>query len=114
MWQRAEEGAKALKHYQKSAVSAQNGKIFAKMARLHRRARNWKAMANNIKKALEKGGVPNPENLYIALGTAYVKLNQSGKALKAFESVMEKTKAKTSHIKQAREWILYVQKLENP
>ena len=114
LWQRAEEGTKALKHYQKSAVFAQDGKIFAKMARLHRRARNWKAMANNIKKALEKGGIPNPENLYIALGTAYVKLNQSGKALKAFESVMEKTKAKTSHIKQAREWILYVQKLEKP
>ena len=113
LWQRAQEGEKALKHYQKSAIFAKDGKIFAKMARLHRQFRDWKAMAKNIQKALEKGQVSRPENLYISLGTAYLQLKQNQKALKAFESVIERTKAKTSSIKRARQWIAYIQTIES-
>ncbi len=113
LWQRAENIPKALKHYQKSSAFAKKGKIFAKMGRLYTRTRNWKAVVKNMTLAIQKGGIKHLEQIYISLGVAHLQLKQYELALSAFESVMEKTRAKTQSIKMARQWITYTQTLKN-
>ena len=112
LWQRAEDIKKALNHYHKSSTFSKQGKIFAKMGRMYIRTRNWKAVISNMTQAIKKGGIKHLEQIYISLGVAHIQLKQYDLALRAFESVMEKTKAKTQSIKRARQWITYTQSLK--
>ena len=107
-WLRAEETKKALKAYEQSAPSAEDGKIFFKLGRIYLNNQEWSAAANNLTKALKKGGIKRLENLYISIGIAYINLKKYTEAIKSFEQVIA-TEAKGQHIKIARQWINYTQ-----
>lgn len=109
-WLRAEETKKALKAYELSAPSAEDGKLFFKIGRIYMNNQNWKTAVDNLEKALNKGGVKHLENLYISIGVAYVNLKKYEEAVKSFEQVIV-TEAKGQHIKIARQWINYTQSL---
>ena len=109
-WLRSEETKKALKAYELAAPSSEDGKIFFKIGRIYMNNQNWNATADNLKKALNKGGIKRPENLYISIGIAYVNLKKYEEAVKSFEQVIA-TEAKGQHIKIARQWINYTQSL---
>ena len=109
-WLRAEEITKALAAYRLAASDAEDGKIFFKMARIYMSQQNWKEVIDNLKKALDKGGIKHLENIYISLGIAYVNLKQYEEAIKSFEQVIS-TEAKGQQIKIARDWINYTKRL---
>lgn len=109
-WLRAEETKKALRAYELAAPLAKDGKIFFKIGRIYMNNQNWNATVDNLNKALNKGGIKRPENLYISIGIAYLNLKKYEEAIKSFEQVIA-TEAKGQHIKIARQWINYTQSL---
>ncbi len=109
-WLRAEETAKALQAYNLAASSARDGKIFAKMGRIYMSNQNWRAVIDNFKKTLDKGGIKHPANIHIAIGIAYINLKKYKSAVKSFEQVIN-TKAQGQLIKRARQWIDYAHSL---
>ena len=75
--------------------------------------KNWKKAQQSWTKALKKGGIKYPEQIYISLGATQTYLKNYSKAIKSFEQVIH-TKAKGQVIKTARQWINYVQtRLDN-
>ncbi len=109
-WMRAYEMDKALQAYEKSAPFAKDGKLFAKVGRIYMSRQDWPAVVDNLKNALNKGGVRRPEHIYIALGAAYTNLKKYESAVQSFEQVIH-TEAKGKVIKTARQWINYVGRL---
>ena len=111
-WLRAEETKKALAAYHLAAPAAEDGKLFFKMSRIYMSNQNWSAVADNLQKALSKGGIKHLENIYISMGIAYVNLKKYAEAINSFEQVIA-TEAKGQHIKIARDWINYTKQLAN-
>ena len=109
-WLRAEEIKKALKAYELSAPSAEDGKIFFKIGRIYMQNQNWEATVDNLNKALNKGGIKRLETLYISIGIAYLNLKKYEEAVTSFEQIIV-IEAKGQHIKIARQWINYTQSL---
>ncbi len=109
-WERANETNKALKAYQLAGSSAKDGKIFAKIGHIYMKNKNWNKVVNSFTKALHKGNIKRPEQIYISIGIAQVNLKAYDKAIKSFEQVIN-TKATGQMIKTARQWINYTQSL---
>lgn len=111
-WETARETNEALKAYQLASSSAKDGKIFAKLGRIYKKNKNWKEMIKYLKKALRKGGIKRPADLYLQIGFAQVQLKTYHKAIKSFEQVIN-TKATVQTIKTARQLINYTQSLQH-
>ena len=109
-WLRAEEITPALEAYKKSAPLAKNGKVLAKMGQIYIQNGKWLEAINSFKKALEKGELKYPENIYISLGISYLGLKKYEQATTFFKKVSD-TKAKGQLIKVARQWIDYSKSL---
>jgi len=105
-WLRAEEITQALVAYKKASAKSEDGKIFAKIGRIHMSQRNWQGVVDNFIKSLEKGGIKKPEYTYISIGIAHLNLENYETAIQFFEKVIA-TETKRQLIKTARQWIDY-------
>lgn len=83
-WMKAKEIDRAVAPMERAAAASKDGQMYLQLADLHRARGQWGASANAIQKALRKGGLRDPGNAYLLLGTAQLNSKNLAPAKKSF------------------------------
>ncbi len=104
-WTQAEETEKAIVAYTASSQMATDGRIFAKLGRVYLDQEKWAEADKALTVGLKKGGIKNPQHVYMALGVARFNLKKFDQATEAF-TMAKKSSDKVTN--QAEQWITFV------
>jgi len=102
----AKEDEKAIPVLAKGAEVAEDGRFDEQLAQAFVNTEKWSKAIDAAKVAIDRGGLTNEGNMYLALGMSYFNLAQFDNALGAFEQA--KSFAATN--KTAKQWIAYVER----
>jgi tetratricopeptide (TPR) repeat protein len=70
-WIAAREYERALEPLGKAAQLSKDGNLYVRLAQLYLQNEDWKNAAENLQKAVDKGGLKDPGNTELMLGIAY-------------------------------------------
>ncbi len=105
-WTMAREMDRAVDAIDKLAELADDGEFFHRKAMLLNETGDWDGVVNSCRRALEKGGLENPGEVWILQGVALAELRRFDEAIDAFESA--KRDGSDNIRRNANAWIGYV------
>ena len=105
-WTMAREMNRAVDAIDKLAELADDGEFFHRKAMLLNETGDWDGVVNSCARALEKGGLENPGEVWILQGVALAELRRFDEAIEAFESA--KRDGSDNIRRNANAWIGYV------
>ena len=105
-WTMAREMNRAVEAIDKLAELADDGEFFHRKAMLLNETGDWDGVVNSCARALEKGGLENPGEVWILQGVALAELRRFEEAIEAFESA--KRDGSDNIRRNANAWIGYV------
>ena len=105
-WTMAREMDRAVDAIDKLAELADDGEFFHRKAMLLNETGDWDGVVNSCRRALEKGGLENPGEVWILQGVALAELRRFDEAIEAFESA--KRDGSDNIRRNANAWIGYV------
>ncbi|MDE0245473.1 MAG: hypothetical protein OXJ63_00770 [Gammaproteobacteria bacterium] len=105
-WTMAREMNRAVEAIDKLAELADDGEFFHRKAMLLNETGDWDGVVNSCARALEKGGLENPGEVWILQGVALAELRRFDEAIEAFESA--KRDGSDNIRRNANAWIGYV------
>ena len=105
-WTMAREMDRAVDAIDKLAELADDGEFFHRKAMLLNETGDWDGVVNSCARALEKGGLENPGEVWILQGVALAELRRFDEAIEAFESA--KRDGSDNIRRNANAWIGYV------
>ena len=105
-WTMAREMARAVDAIDKLAELADDGEFYHRKAMLLNETGDWDGVVDSCRRALEKGGLENPGEVWILLGVALAELRRFDEAIEAFESA--KNDGSDNIRRNANAWIGYV------
>ncbi|MCY3987916.1 MAG: hypothetical protein OXF94_04865 [Gammaproteobacteria bacterium] len=105
-WTMAREMNRAVDAIDKLAELADDGEFFHRKAMLLNETGDWDGVVNSCTRALEKGGLENPGEVWILQGVALAELRRFEEAIEAFESA--KRDGSDNIRRNANAWIGYV------
>ncbi|MCY3942115.1 MAG: tetratricopeptide repeat protein [Gammaproteobacteria bacterium] len=105
-WTMAREMNRAVDAIDKLAELADDGEFFHRKAMLLNETGDWDGVVNSCTRALEKGGLENPGEVWILQGVALAELRRFDEAIEAFESA--KRDGSDNIRRNANAWIGYV------
>lgn len=105
-WTMAREMERAVEAIDKLAELADDGEFFHRKAMLLNETGDWEGVVDSCGRALEKGSLENPGEVWILQGVALAELRRFDEAIQAFESAKREG---TDNIRRnANAWIGYV------
>ena len=105
-WTMAREMDRAVGTIDKLARLADDGEYYHRKAMLLNESGDWDGVVDSCRRALEKGGLESPGEVWILQGVALAELRRFGEAIEAFESA--KRDASDNIRRNANAWIGYV------
>lgn len=105
-WTMAREMDRAVDAIDKLAQLADDGEFFHRKAMLLNEMGDWDGVVDSCHRALEKGGLENPGEVWILQGVALAELRRFNEAIEAFESA--KRDGADNIRRNANAWIGYV------
>ncbi|MDE0679637.1 MAG: tetratricopeptide repeat protein [Gammaproteobacteria bacterium] len=105
-WTMAREMNRAVNAIDKLAELADDGEFFHRKAMLLNETGDWDGVVDSCARALEKGGLENPGEVWILQGVALAELRRFDEAIEAFESA--KRDGSDNIRRNANAWIGYV------
>ena len=105
-WTMAREMGRAVDTIDKLARLADDGEYYHRKAMLLNESGDWDGVVDSCRRALEKGGLESPGEVWILQGVALAELRRFGEAIEAFESA--KRDASDNIRRNANAWIGYV------
>ena len=105
-WTMAREMEKAVDAIGKLAERAEDGEFYHRKAMLLNETGDWEGVVDSCARALEKGGLDNPGEVWILQGVALAELRRFEEAIEAFESA--KREGAENIRRNANAWIGYV------
>jgi len=102
----AKEDEKAIPVLVKASEIAETGKFDAQLAQAYLNLEQWENALSSAEKAVERGGIDQIGNMYLAIGMANFNLQNFEQSLKAFDNA-KKIKASA---KMAQQWHQYVER----
>ena len=104
-WIEAREFQRAIAALQRAARLSGNGRPWLRLAQLHLEREDWNEAVTALKTALRKGGLRNPGQAWLLLGSAYFETGRTAAARQAFAQA----KRFPSTRKSATQWLKYLQ-----
>ena len=105
-WTMAREMDRAVDAIDKLADLADDGEFFHRKAMLLNETGDWDGVVDSCRRALDKGGLENPGEVWILQGVALAELRRFDEAIEAFESA--KREGSENIRRNANAWIGYV------
>jgi len=105
-WTMAREMDRAVNAIDKLAELADDGEFYHRKAMLLNETGDWDGVVDSCRRALEKGGLENPGEVWILMGVALAELRRFDDALEAFENA--KNEGPDNIRRNANAWIGYV------
>ena len=105
-WTLAREMDRAVHTIDKLAELSEDGEFYYRKAMLLNETGDWAGVVDSSRRALEKGGLENPGEVWILQGVALAELRRFEEAIEAFESA--KRDASDNIRRNANAWIGYV------
>ena len=105
-WTMAREMDRAVDAIDKLAELSEDGEFYYRKAMLLNETGDWGGVVDSARRALEKGGLENPGEVWILQGVALAELRRFDEALEAFESA--KRDGSDNIRRNANAWIGYV------
>ena len=103
-WLQAREQEKAIQAFTRAAPLSDNGNLYLQVAQLHIDRNEWQQGREALEKALAAGGLKQPGNAYLLLGIARMELEDTDKAVKAFEQAAQFSETS----KSANQWLRFI------
>ncbi len=103
-WIAAREYEKAIEPLTKAADLADDGKLYIRLGQVYMQREEWGEAARLFRKALAKGGLPDPGQAQLLLGISYYNNQQVDPARQAFRRAREHESSR----KQADAWIGHI------
>lgn len=104
-WQLAREWEKATDALQAAADKNPKGDLFQRLGQIFVEQEQWRQAADALQKALRKGGLDNPGNVYLLLGISYFELNRLDQAKTAFATAQKYARQR----KSAQQWLNFIE-----
>ena len=105
-WTMAREMDRAVETIDKLAQLSDDGEFFHRKAMLLNESGDWEGVVDSCSRALEKGGLENPGEVWILQGVALAELRRFDEAIKSFENA--KRDGSDNIRRNANAWIGYV------
>lgn len=105
-WTMAREMDRAVDTIDKLAQISDDGEFFHRKAMLLNESGDWEGVVDSCSRALEKGGLENPGEVWILQGVALAELRRFDEAIEAFENA--KRDGSDNIRRNANAWIGYV------
>lgn len=105
-WTTAREMDRAVETIDKLAQLSDDGEFFHRKAMLLNESGDWEGVVDSCGRALEKGGLENPGEVWILQGVALAELRRFDEAIEAFENA--KREGSDNIRRNANAWIGYV------
>ena len=105
-WTMAREMDRAVDTIDKLAQLSDDGEFFHRKAMLLNESGDWEGVVDSCSRALEKGGLENPGEVWILQGVALAELRRFDEAIEAFENA--KREGSDNIRRNANAWIGYV------
>ena len=100
-WLQSRESAKAWISLERASKLDPTGQTHAKLAQLYMESEKWNLVHKAAQKAIEKGELKRPGEIYLINGIALMSLNNTQKARQAFK----KAQAYPARSEAARQWL---------
>jgi tetratricopeptide (TPR) repeat protein len=100
----AREYDRSLTPLEKAAELSDDGNLFVRLGQVHLQREEWRQAAEQLREAIEKGGLKNPGNAQLLLGIAYYNDRRVGQARSSFvrasqhDSTREKAERWITHL----------------
>ena len=105
-WTMAREMDRAVETIDKLAQLSDDGEFFHRKAMLLNESGDWEGVVDSCSRALEKGGLENPGEVWILQGVALAELRRFDEAIESFENA--KRDGSDNIRRNANAWIGYV------
>ncbi|GAA5525181.1 hypothetical protein Maes01_01746 [Microbulbifer aestuariivivens] len=105
-YQMAQELQKAIPALEGAAKLSDKGELYSRLASIYLDLDKNELSVTMGKRALDKGGLKRPDQLYIVLGMAYANQKEYNEALKQLKKALKDERSR----KFAEQWIAYVEK----
>ncbi len=103
-WIEAREFDRAIAVLERAARLRRNGELWLRLAQLRLERGDWRPAVEALRQALAQGGLKNPGQVWLLLGSAYFELENTEQARKAFEQASRYPPTRRS----AQRWLNYL------
>jgi tetratricopeptide (TPR) repeat protein len=103
-WIAAREYDRSLAPLQKAAQLSDNGNLYVRLGQVHLQREEWSQAAEQLQKAVAKGGLDNPGNAQLLLGIAYYNDKRVGQARSSFARAREYASTR----EKAETWLTHI------
>lgn len=108
-WIASREYEKSMPPLIEAAEIADNGDLYVRLGQVNLQREEWKAAADSLEKAIEKGELTNPGNAKLLLGIAYYNSGESFRSKRWFIEAMEYDKTRSD----GKKWIDHIENEAN-
>ena len=103
-WIAAREYDRSLEPLQKAAKLSDDGNLYVRLGQVHLQREEWSQAAEELQKAVAKGGLDNPGNAQLLLGIAYYNDKRVGQARSSFARAREYASTR----EKAETWLTHI------
>jgi len=104
-WIAAREYDHSLEPLQKAAQLSDDGNLYVRLGQVHLQREEWREAAEQLQKAIQKGGLDNPGNAQLLLGIAYYNDKRVSLARSSFVRAREHASTR----EKAETWITHIE-----